>query len=231
MNILAVDNREADLTLVVDALHALYPDDCTITQATRLSYARQLLRENTYDLIVLDLSYPDSLDYETWWNIRPLIHDSSVIIYSAYLDEQVMLPLIYEGVHHFVDKCNPNMIGREGAIQAIRREVLKLMAIKSHAVVAPSPAEVIERLVAIETQVRSMERSLYRGNGVDSLVTQMRTMAMAVTEVRADVSELKPLVNALAQLRLGRWTQIILATVMILGALIGPWAASHWAKP
>ena len=233
MTVLVCDDREDDLALAVEAIDTLYHGDVQITQASRLSYAKHLLREHPFELIVLDLSYPDSEAQETWYSIKPLIREASVIIYSAYLDHWLMLHLIHSGVQHFIDKCNQSMITHETAITSIQREVLKLMAIRSRTAIEPTRAELLERIQEIEVQMRRLSHLIFEGNG-DSLMTQNRLMTEAIRDIRTDLMEIKPQVSTMVQMRWGTMDKIVVSIIGTLGAgglaLLASWL-NRWLKP
>ena len=86
IQILLFEDNAADANLVAEYLE-LSKLKNEITTTTRLSSGKALLREKHYDLILLDLSLPDSTGIETLKSIIPFIGHEVIIVLTGGDDE------------------------------------------------------------------------------------------------------------------------------------------------
>ena len=88
-----------------------------IDHVQRLSQAVERLRQVTYDIILLDLSLPDSHGLETLLQIRAVEPDVPVVILSGYDDTQLGLEAVKHGAQDYLMKGRTDAILLERALQ------------------------------------------------------------------------------------------------------------------
>ncbi|MBF0180007.1 MAG: cyclic nucleotide-binding domain-containing protein [Magnetococcales bacterium] len=78
---------------------------CKLTLATTFHEAEQLLGQEKYDLILLDLHLSDSNGYEeTFVRINEMAFDTPVIVFTALDDDKKALQAVHEGAQDYLIK-------------------------------------------------------------------------------------------------------------------------------
>ena len=72
--------------------------------ATRLSEAAALIESEPFDLILLDLSLPDSFGVDTFFRVKALAPDLPVIVLSGMDSEELALKTVQEGAQDYLVK-------------------------------------------------------------------------------------------------------------------------------
>ena len=86
-----------------------------LTSATTLAEGLTLLDQFIYDIVLLDLSLPDSHGEKTYRAIRNSGYEGPIIIITGYVDAKVATMLILDGAHDVLIKDD---LGRlRGAIK------------------------------------------------------------------------------------------------------------------
>jgi len=107
IKILLVEDNLGDAGLIQESLAekaALFE----ITHVDRLSEAIKLLEENDFDLILLDLSLPDSSGIDTFRKIQLKTPNLPIILLTGLDDEILALKLIQEGAQDYLVKGQIN---------------------------------------------------------------------------------------------------------------------------
>ena len=104
MNLLIVDDEPALCKVLADRLNVLYgitPDAChSGTEALRL------VRENEYDVIVLDIEMPGMDGMETLKRIKELKPKAQVVMFTGHGSEDRRLLSETLGAFNYVDKID-----------------------------------------------------------------------------------------------------------------------------
>lgn len=66
--------------------------------------ALQLIRKNTYDIVVLDISMPDKNGVDTLHDLKHIAPDLPVLVLSGYAEEQYALNLMRSGCKGYLSK-------------------------------------------------------------------------------------------------------------------------------
>jgi DNA-binding NarL/FixJ family response regulator len=74
------------------------------TRATRLNEGIDLLKQNNFDVILLDLSLPDAKDIKSVVEIKVLFPDVPIIVLSDQSDERVIQRALLNGASKFLPK-------------------------------------------------------------------------------------------------------------------------------
>ncbi|MBA4069881.1 MAG: DNA-binding response regulator [Acinetobacter sp.] len=85
-------------------LIALEPDLEVAGEASSGVEALKLVRNNNYDVVVLDISMPDKNGVDTLHDLRHISPDLPVLILSGYAEEQYALNLIRSGCKGYLSK-------------------------------------------------------------------------------------------------------------------------------
>jgi two-component system, cell cycle response regulator len=114
INVLLVEDNPADIYLVRRILGESADFPVSIEAVGRLSTAIERLRQTDVDLILLDLSLPDSSGLETF---RQLTHGMPlvpVVVLSGYDDERTALEAVRVGAQDYLvkGKFNSALLGR-----------------------------------------------------------------------------------------------------------------------
>jgi DNA-binding NarL/FixJ family response regulator len=107
IKILLVEDNLGDAGLIQESLAekaALFE----ITHVDRLSEAIKLLEGNNFDLVLLDLSLPDSSGIDTFRKVQLKIPNLPIILLTGLDDEVLALKLIKEGAQDYLVKGQIN---------------------------------------------------------------------------------------------------------------------------
>ncbi len=73
-------------------------------EASSGTEALQLIRQNEYDVVVLDISMPDKNGVDTLHDLKHIAPDLSVLVLSGYAEEQYALNLMRAGCKGYLSK-------------------------------------------------------------------------------------------------------------------------------
>ena len=115
VRILLVEDNPADSRLVdVQLSEAASSADFEVTYAERLDEALEHLNETEFDVILLDLSLPDSSGLETVSRMRTAASRAPLVVLSGQEDEEVALEALHMGAQDYLIKGqgDGNLIAR-----------------------------------------------------------------------------------------------------------------------
>ncbi len=104
VRVLLVEDNPGDARLVEILLSEVGTTSFEITHAERLSEALEHLSRSEYDVILLDLSLPDSSGVETVDQMRAAVHHMPVVVLSGQDDEDTALRAIQGGAEDYLLK-------------------------------------------------------------------------------------------------------------------------------
>jgi len=124
IRLLLVEDSASDAALLrAELMHTRLFFD--IDHVQRLAQAVEQLRDVAYDLILLDLSLPDSHGLDTLLQIRAVEPDVPVVILSGYEDAQIGLEAVKHGAQDYLLKGRTDAALLERALQyAIERAAI-----------------------------------------------------------------------------------------------------------
>lgn len=100
-----------DNTDVAELIHAWLlvtssPQKLNLTKVQRLTSALELLREESFDVILLDLALPDSQGFDTIAKLKKNSINIPIVVLTECNDEQLALQCIQAGVQDYLVKQN-----------------------------------------------------------------------------------------------------------------------------
>jgi PAS domain S-box-containing protein len=105
LKVLLVEDNPHEAELIEDVLSGISePQRILLTKVERLSEAQQRLNQETFDIILLDLSLPDSLGIETVARVQEYAVNVPIVVLTAQNDEDLALRLISLGVQDYLVK-------------------------------------------------------------------------------------------------------------------------------
>ncbi len=105
LKVLLVEDNPQEAELIEDLLSGISgPQRILLTKVERLSEAQQRLNQETFDIILLDLSLPDSFGIETVARVQEYGVNVPIVVLTAQNDEEQALRLISVGVQDYLVK-------------------------------------------------------------------------------------------------------------------------------
>jgi signal transduction histidine kinase/DNA-binding NarL/FixJ family response regulator len=104
--LLLLEDNEADACFVMELLQKA--DDqqfWQITRAQRLGTALELLRQAQFEVVLLDLSLPDSQGLDTLIRVREVAPNSPIIVLTGIEDRQISLQALSHGAQDYLVKA------------------------------------------------------------------------------------------------------------------------------
>jgi len=174
--VLLVEDSASDVHLVCSALcglreRELFGPVFNISSATRLDDAITYLRREEFDVILLDLSLPDSQSFEhTFTNIYRAAPAVPIIVLTGIDDEDLGLKMVRDGAQDYLVKSR---VERYLLVKAIRYAMERQIAKTAH-------AELRLRLVNVQEQERHrIARELHdqMGQSIVALMLGLKSLA------------------------------------------------------
>lgn len=118
LRVLLVEDNPGDAELMAEMLHEDMPDVASFVtrHVTRLSDALAGLERSPVDVILLDLSLPDSRGLDSLEAVRAALPEMPVVVMTGLADDEVALKAVQAGAQDYLVK------GRDGS-GAVRRAV------------------------------------------------------------------------------------------------------------
>ena len=104
ITVLLVEDSAADAGLITAHLSGRTDPRFNLHHATTLSDALERLRETVADIIVLDLTLPDSSGLATFLAMSEAAHGVPIVILSGMTDSELALEAVREGAQDFFSK-------------------------------------------------------------------------------------------------------------------------------
>ncbi|MBI2082211.1 MAG: GGDEF domain-containing response regulator [Deltaproteobacteria bacterium] len=122
VHILMVEDNNDFVYLVRESFEG-DKDQWQIEVAQSLSEATQKLEKEMYDLILLDLSLPDSKGFDTFSGIKKTAPKTAIVVLTGLNDENIALQTLKEGAQDYIIKGNlNNQALKRTALFAIERQ-------------------------------------------------------------------------------------------------------------
>lgn len=128
---LLIEDNPGDVRLIREMLSEANPGACRITVFDRLDSARPALAQGGYDVVLLDLTLPDSTGLATLSRLRPTVDSTAVIVLTGLNDESAAVQALREGAQDYIvkDRMSPEVLWRSIRYAIERKRVeLKLLA-------------------------------------------------------------------------------------------------------
>ena len=117
IKVLLVEDDPTDGFLLQEALAAAQCVLFQVTQVTRLSSALQHLAAEHWDVMLLDLSLPDSLGLETFATLHTQAPGVPIVVLTGLDDETVAVDAVQEGAQDYLVK---GQVDGNGLVRAMR---------------------------------------------------------------------------------------------------------------
>ena len=104
IRVLLIEDNEGDADLVREGLDGESSVHFHVDWATTLEAGRERLAQEKADLVLLDLSLPDSQGMDTFRTIRSLVPQLPVVILTGLDDKELSFQTIHEGGQDFLVK-------------------------------------------------------------------------------------------------------------------------------
>src|SRR3954463_2542537 len=104
ISILLIEDNPADAKLVEHYLRQAFASDFSLTNANRLAQGLNLIAERKFDIVICDISLPDSSGLETFTAVYAAGTDMPVVVLTGNKDETLALEAVKKGAADFLNK-------------------------------------------------------------------------------------------------------------------------------
>jgi len=104
LQVLLVDDSRSDRFLLLGNLPERVFREARFDEAASMKQAQSYLRNKEYDVVVLDLTLPDSSGLETYFQARAAAEDTPIIILTGNDDEELAKQLVEHGADSYIMK-------------------------------------------------------------------------------------------------------------------------------
>lgn len=114
IKILLIEDNPGDIRLIRELLSESQPSSVDITVSERLSDGRSALVNQEFDVVLLDLTLPDSQGLETLRKVCPDAPHAAVVVLTGFDDEETALTSLREGAQDYLvkDRMDPDALWR-----------------------------------------------------------------------------------------------------------------------
>ncbi|NJN95864.1 MAG: PAS domain S-box protein [Anaerolineales bacterium] len=127
IKVLLLEDNPTDVLLLQAALESDLLNTFSLTTAEKLSQGLSLLDQESFDLILLDLSLPDSHGFETFEQLHQRDASPPIIILSGNTDEQAAILAVRAGAQDYIVKDAASLAILARSIRyAVERQQIQL---------------------------------------------------------------------------------------------------------
>ncbi|HAY39205.1 MAG TPA: hypothetical protein DCY53_07570 [Desulfobacteraceae bacterium] len=114
IKILLIEDNPGDIRLIRELLSESQRSSVDITVSERLSDGRSALVNQEFDVVLLDLTLPDSQGIETLRKVYPDAPHAAVVVLTGLDDEETALTSLREGAQDYLvkDRMDPDALWR-----------------------------------------------------------------------------------------------------------------------
>jgi diguanylate cyclase (GGDEF)-like protein/PAS domain S-box-containing protein len=184
VRVLLVEDNAADAEATADALAFARSPRCRVTHAARLDDARELLADQRFDVVLLDLGLPDSRGLEGVRELRAAAPETAIVVLSGMGSEAVALDALTNGAQDYLVKGQASDDALQRSIRfAIARREADVAQRRFAAIVESTDLMVLT--IDIEHRIASWNPGAERllGYATDEIVG--RPLALLVPPERA----------------------------------------------
>ncbi|HEY0382363.1 MAG TPA: GGDEF domain-containing response regulator [Candidatus Elarobacter sp.] len=120
LRILLVENNPADARLVIELFRASPSLAADVRHVTRVADAFRALAEDSYDVVLVDLSLPDGFGVATLPRIRANAPHVPIVVLSGLEDDDAAIAAVHEGAQDYLVK---SQIDDAGLLRAVRHAI------------------------------------------------------------------------------------------------------------
>ncbi|MFM2267577.1 MAG: hypothetical protein RL757_1018 [Bacteroidota bacterium] len=171
--VLLIEDNPGDARLVQILLEESDMGLCEFQNVTTLSAGILALQKSDFDVILLDLTLPDSRGFDTLQNLVSSVPDANVIVMTGLSDKALGLNAVKAGAQDFLMKggFDSDMLAKTLRYSIERKNVLRSLAESQNArEVAEESARLKEEFIAgISHEMRTPMNAIY---GMSNLLNQ-----------------------------------------------------------
>ena len=101
---LLVENNPQDAHLLRNKLVHAKDVRFNLTHVARLETAVKYLHQESFDIVLLDLSLPDSKGLNTFLTIEKIVPHSPIVLLTGFKDELIALEAVRQGAQDYLVK-------------------------------------------------------------------------------------------------------------------------------
>tara|TARA_Y100000294_G_scaffold177566_1_gene203393 strand:- start:1976 stop:3796 length:1821 start_codon:yes stop_codon:yes gene_type:complete len=116
VNTLLIEDNSEHIELITDLLSESKLSQIFVEVARNFKEAYQLISSNTYDLILADLSLPDSSYKKTIKELKKVVTNAPIVVLTSLDDKDTILKMIQEGAQDCIPKNQLNTVILERTI-------------------------------------------------------------------------------------------------------------------
>ena len=126
IKILIIEDNPEDLRLIEEMLNEVKSPLFELHHSKRLSDGLRCLVRNSYDILLLDLSLPDSVGLDTFFSVYEQAPEIPIVILSGFNDEETAIKAVSEGAQDYLVKGQVNSLLLSRSISyAIERKLIE----------------------------------------------------------------------------------------------------------
>lgn len=124
LNILLIEDSEADALLIERELKSVIFEDYFLQKAATLEEAIRLLSKNSFHVALLDRSLPDADGFDGLYSLQNIAPNLPLVFLTSYQNEQIALESIKQGAQDYLlkDKSNGSVIKRAIHFAMLRKQ-------------------------------------------------------------------------------------------------------------
>jgi DNA-binding response OmpR family regulator len=104
LEVLLIEDNPGDTRLIREMIADTRTTDFNLVSANTLKAARQMLPGHDIDVILLDLSLPDSRGLDTFNAIRECLPEAPIVVLTALDDEDTAIEALHKGAQDYLVK-------------------------------------------------------------------------------------------------------------------------------
>ncbi len=178
IKILLVEDNPGDALLLKETLKGITHTKFELTHATQLSEAVAHLGKSSFDVILLDLSLPDSFGLETVERASSIASSLPIIVLTGLKDETIGIQAVHKGAQDYLIKGQTD---KDLLVRVINHSIERKRIEKDL------------RNVCHDLQIKVEERTLTLEKTVDILRKEILRRAEAEKKIREDQKQLRSL--------------------------------------
>lgn len=125
MRVLLIEDNEDDAYLVQETLNERQEPKCDLEWTDRLRRGLKRLAEGRFDVVLLDLSLPDSQGLETFDRLQAQAHGVPLVVLTGLDDEAMAVQAVRKGAQDYLVKGRlvPDLLVRALRYAVERKQV------------------------------------------------------------------------------------------------------------
>lgn len=139
ISILLVEDNPGDVRLLQHMMRGVTPPGVEFTCAERIADALERCNQTHFDVILLDLSLPDSTGLESFLTLQARIPSVPIVVLTGFADEELAIRAVRQGAQDYLVK---GQVDQNLLVRAIRYAIER--------------KQVEKKLISYQTRLRSL---------------------------------------------------------------------------